>query len=173
MNYKFRFKCRVALCLFLFNSQPATGNCRCLAVQYDRLTSYKKMIWTEIKMCHFPTCLKNTKQPKQSVNLPGSVAQELSAAGGPVLLLRAFPLREEVGAEQSVEINQHHDVHHHQGDQKVPAVFQPGVVVEDVPGEVELCAQAEQDVGQDVDELVDVVEGGGLSARQLQHQPQV
>lgn len=91
----------------------------------------------------------------------------------PILLLRAFPLREEVGAEQSVEINQNHDVHQHHGDQKVPAVLQPGVVVEDVPGEVELCAQAERHVGQEVDKFVDVVEGGGLSARQLQHQPQV
>lgn len=52
-------------------------------------------------------------------------------------------------------------------------MLQPGVVVEDVPGEVELCAQAEQHVGQQVDKFVDVVEGGVLSTRQLQHQPQV
>lgn len=43
----------------------------------------------------------------------------------------------------------------------------------DVPGEVELGAQAKCDVGEEVGELVDVVHAGGLSARQLQHQPQV
>lgn len=107
------------------------------------------------------------------VNLPQSVAQELLAAVVPILLFQAFPWREEVGTEQSVEINQNHDVHHHQGHQEVAAMVQPGVVLEDVPGEVELCAEAEQDVRQEVGEFVDVVEGGGLSARQLQHQPQV
>lgn len=45
--------------------------------------------------------------------------------------------------------------------------------MDDVPGEVELCAQTKCDVGQQVDKLVDVVHGGGLGASQLQHQPQV
>lgn len=52
-------------------------------------------------------------------------------------------------------------------------MVQPGVVVDDVPGEVELCAQTKCDVGEEVGELVDVVRGGGLNSRQLQHQPQV
>lgn len=130
----------------------------------------KKKNWTETQMHQYPTCFKMQSSP---INLPRSIAQELPAAVRPVLLLRAFPRREEVGAEQPVEINEDHDVHHHQGDQEVPAVVQPGVVVEDVPGEVELCAEAEQDVGQEVGVFVDVVEGGGLGARQLQHQTQV
>lgn len=52
-------------------------------------------------------------------------------------------------------------------------MVQPGVVVKEVPGEVELCAQAERHVGQEVGKLVELVEGGGLSAHQLQHHPQV
>lgn len=126
----------------------------------------KEMIWRETKRCVH-------SQTRAPVNFPQSVAQELFAAMRPILLFQAFPRREEVGTEQSVEINQDHDVHHHQGDQEVAAVLQPGVVVEDVPGEVELCAEAEQHIRHEVGELVDVVEGGGLSARQLQHQPQV
>lgn len=91
----------------------------------------------------------------------------------PVLSRGALTPREEVSAEQAVEINQDHDIHHHHGEEKVCTVVQPGVVVDDVPGEVELCAQAERDVGEEVGEFIDVVHGGGLSARQLQHQPQV
>lgn len=91
----------------------------------------------------------------------------------PVLSHGALPPGEEVGAEQAVEINQDHNIHHNDGDEKVSAVVQPGVVLDDVPGEVELGAQAKRDVGGDVGELVVVVRGGGLSARQLQHQPQV
>lgn len=45
--------------------------------------------------------------------------------------------------------------------------------MDDVPSEVELCAQAKNDVGKDVGIFVDVVHGGGLSACQLQHQPQM
>lgn len=45
--------------------------------------------------------------------------------------------------------------------------------MDDVPGEVELCAQAKRDVGQKVGKFVDVVHCGGLSACQLQHQPQM
>lgn len=43
--------------------------------------------------------------------------------------------------------------------------------MDNVPGEVELCAQTKHDIGQEVDKLVDVVHGRGLSACQLQHQP--
>ncbi len=86
---------------------------------------------------------------------------------------RALPPGEEVSTEQAVEINQDHNIHHHQGDEKVSAVVQPGVIVDDVPGEVELGAQTKRDVGEEVGEFVDVVQGGGLSARQLQHHPQV
>lgn len=52
-------------------------------------------------------------------------------------------------------------------------MLQRVVVLNDEPGEVELGAQTERDVGEEVDELVDVIGDGGLSARQLQHQPQV
>lgn len=91
----------------------------------------------------------------------------------PVLSRRALIPGEEVGAEQAVEVNQDHDIHHYHGGQKVSTVVQPGVVVDDVPGEVELCAQTKRDVGEEVGESVDVVHGGGLSTRQLQHQPHV
>lgn len=91
----------------------------------------------------------------------------------PVLSRRALPRREEVSTEQPVEINQHHNIHHHHGGEKVSTVVQPGVIVDDVPGEVELCAQAKRDIGQEVGKFVDLVHVGGLSARQLQHQPQV
>lgn len=80
---------------------------------------------------------------------------------------------EEVCTEQAVEINQDHDIHQNHGDEEVTTAVQPGVVVDDVPGEVELGAQTKHDVGEEVGELVDVVHGRGLSARQLQHQPQV
>ena len=91
----------------------------------------------------------------------------------PVLSRVALTPGEEVGAEQAVEINQDHDVHHDHGGEKESTVVQPGVVMDDVPGEVELCAQTKRDVGEEVGEFVDVVHGGGLSTRQLQHQPQV
>lgn len=129
-----------------------------------------KKILTDTKKRQFPACVKIQSSPE---NLPQSVAQELPAAVCPVQLLRAFSRRAEVGAEQPVEIDQDHDVHHHQGHQETAAVLQPRVVVEDVPGEVELRAEAERDVGQEVDKFVDMVEGGGLSPRQFQHQPQV
>lgn len=45
--------------------------------------------------------------------------------------------------------------------------------MDNVPSEVELCAQTKCDIGQEVGKLVDVVHGRGLSACQLQHQPQV
>lgn len=45
--------------------------------------------------------------------------------------------------------------------------------MDDVPGEVELGAQPKRYVGEEVDEFVDVVHGGGLSTRQFEHQPQV
>jgi len=91
----------------------------------------------------------------------------------PVLSHIALTMREEVCTEQAVEINQDHNIHHHHGDEKVTAVVQPGVIVDNVPGEVELGAQTESNVGEEVGEFVDVVHGGGLSAGQLQHQPQV
>lgn len=90
-----------------------------------------------------------------------------------VLSHRVLPPGEEVGTEQAVEINQDHNIHRHHGAEKVSTMVQPGVIVEDVPGEVELCAQAKCDIGQEVGELIDVVHGGGLSACQLQQQPQV
>lgn len=52
-------------------------------------------------------------------------------------------------------------------------MVQPGVVVDDVPGEVELGAQAKRDVGEDVGKFVDVVQGGRVGHRQLQQQSQV
>lgn len=91
----------------------------------------------------------------------------------PVLSGRALPPREDVCTEQPVEINQDHNIHQHHGHEKVCTMIQPGVIVENVPGEVELCAQTKHDISQEVDKLVDVVHGRELSARQLQHQPQV
>lgn len=91
----------------------------------------------------------------------------------PVLSYVAFSLGEEVCTEQAVEIHQDHDIHHHYANEEESSVVQPGVVVDDVPGEVELGAEAEHDVGEEVGQLVDVVHGGGLSAGQLQHQPHV
>lgn len=52
-------------------------------------------------------------------------------------------------------------------------MLQAGVVAGEVPGEVELSTQAKGDIGDEVDKLVDVVQGRVLSTRQLQHQPQV
>lgn len=90
----------------------------------------------------------------------------------PVLAHIAF-LGEKVSTEQAVEINQDHNVHQHHGGKKISTVIKPGVIVHDVPGEVELGAQTKCNVGEEVGEFVDVVHGGGLSASQLQHQPQV
>lgn len=70
---------------------------------------------------------------------------------------------EEVSAEQTVEINQDHDVHYDHGDEKVSTTVQPGIVVDDVPGEVGLGAQTKHDVSEEVGKFVDVVDGGGLS----------
>lgn len=92
---------------------------------------------------------------------------------GSVLSHIALTLREEVCAEQAVEINQDHNIHHDHGGEKVSTVVQPGIIVDDVPGEVELGAQTESGVGEEVGEFVDVVHGGSLISRQLQHQPQV
>jgi len=91
----------------------------------------------------------------------------------PVLSRIALTLREEVCTEQAVEINQDHNIHREHGDEKVSAMVHPGVIVDNVPGEVELGAQTESNVGEEVGEFVDVVHGGGLSAGQLQHQPEV
>lgn len=90
----------------------------------------------------------------------------------PVLSNRAFPC-EEVRAEQAVEINQHHNIHHHHTGKKKSTIVQPGVVVDDVSGEVELGAQTKDDVGYDVGKFVVVIQGGVVSGCQLQHQPQV
>lgn len=92
---------------------------------------------------------------------------------GPVLPRTALTPGEEVSTEQAVEINQDHDVHQHHAEEKVSTAVHPGVIVDDVPGEVGLGAQAKRDVGEEVGEFVDVVHGGGLSAGQLQHQPEV
>lgn len=91
----------------------------------------------------------------------------------PVLSYVALSLGEEVCTEQAVEINQDHNIHHCHASEEESTVVQPGVVVDDVPGEVELAAEAKHDVGEEVGELVNVVHGGGLSACQLQHQPHV
>lgn len=45
--------------------------------------------------------------------------------------------------------------------------------MDDEPREVALGAQTKRDVGEQVGKLVDAVDGGRLSTRQLQHQPQV
>ena len=78
----------------------------------------------------------------------------------PILSHEFLTPGEEVSTEQTVEINKDHDIHHHHGDEEVSAVVQPGVVLVDVPGEVELGAQTKRDVGEEVGEFVDVVHGG-------------
>lgn len=107
--------------------------------------------------------------------LTRSVAEKLLGVVVVRAVLSHVPLAsgKEVSTEQTVEINHHHDVHHHHGDEEVPAVVHPGVVVDDVPSEVELGAEAKHDIGEEVGNFVDVVYGGGLSVGQLQHQPQV
>lgn len=52
-------------------------------------------------------------------------------------------------------------------------MVQPGVVSDNVPAKVGLRAQTEGDEGENIDEFVDVVHGGGLSTHQLQQQPQM
>lgn len=104
---------------------------------------------------------------------PKSIIEELFVGVSPVLPHVALTPREEISTDQAVEINQHHNIHRHHAEQEVPAVVHPGVIVQDVPGEVELGAQTKQDVGEEVGEFVDVVQGGGLSAGQFQQQPQV
>lgn len=76
-----------------------------------------------------------------------------------VLSHQALTSREEVSAEEAVEINHHHDIHYHHSKEEASTMVQPGVIVDDVPGEVELCAQAKCDVGQNINEFVDVVKG--------------
>lgn len=82
----------------------------------------------------------------------------------PVLSHIALTVREEVGTEQAVEINEDHNIHRHHGDEKVSTMVQPGVIVDNVPGEVELGAQTESNVGEEVGEFVDLEHGGGLRA---------
>lgn len=112
---------------------------------------------------------KKRSQPFES----SSVSEKLFRVLRSVLPCRALLSEEQISAEQPVEINQDHDVHDHHGGQKESAVVQPRVIVDDVPGEVELCAQAKCDVGQQVGKFVDVEDGGRLALGQLQHQPQV
>lgn len=82
----------------------------------------------------------------------------------------ALPAWEEVGTEQSVEVNQYHDVHEDHGGQEVARLIQPAEVVQDVPGDVELGAKAEAHVGEDVENLVGFEERRVLGPRQLEHQ---
>lgn len=90
-----------------------------------------------------------------------------------VLSHTALTPAEEVGTYQAVEVNGDHHIHHHHGDQEVSTVVQPGVVVDDVPGEIELSAESKGDVCEEVGKLVELVDGGGLSIGQFQHQPHV
>lgn len=82
----------------------------------------------------------------------------------------ALPAWEEVGTEQSVEVNQYHDVHEDHGGQEVARLIQPAEVVQDVPGDVELGTKAEAHVGEDVENLVGVVKRRVLGPCQLEHQ---
>lgn len=109
------------------------------------------------------------------VNLPQSITEKLFgvAVVRPVLSRTSLTPREEVSAEQAVEIYEDHSIHCHQAGQKVSTVIQPGVIVDEVPGEEELGSETESYVCEEVEEFVDLVHGGGLSARQLQQQPQV
>lgn len=83
---------------------------------------------------------------------------------------RTLLARKEVSTEQSVEVNQYHDVHEDHCGHEVARVIQPAEVVQDVPGEVELGAEAEAHVGEDVEHLVGVEERSVLGSCQLEHQ---
>ncbi len=56
----------------------------------------------------------------------------------PVLSHGALTPGENISTEQAIEINHHHYINYHHGAEKVSTVVQPGVIADDVPGEVEL-----------------------------------
>lgn len=68
----------------------------------------------------------------------------------PILAHTAFTPGEEVSTEKAVEINQDHYIHQYHGAKEISTMVQPGVIVHDVPGEVELGAQTKCNVGEEV-----------------------
>lgn len=117
----------------------------------------------------------DSSQYYEPVNVLRSITEELFrvVVMDTVLSHTALTPAEEVGTYQAVEVNGDHHIHHHHGDQEVSTVVQPGVVVDDVPGEIELSAESKGDVCEEVGKLVELVDGGGLSIGQFQHQPHV
>lgn len=109
------------------------------------------------KTCKLSPLIKTQNSP---VKLPQSITEKLSGVMCPVLSHRVLPPGEEVSTKQAVEINHDHNIHHYHGGEKVSTMVQPGVIVEDVPGEVELRAQTKCDVGQQVGKFIDPVHGG-------------
>lgn len=67
-------------------------------------------------------------------------------------------LGEEICSQQTVEINEDHDVHEHHRRQEIPSKDQLREVHEDVPCQVGLRSQTKADVGCDVDKLINGVE---------------
>lgn len=65
---------------------------------------------------------------------------------------------EEVRSQETVEIYEDHDVHQHHADQEKQAMVQPGVVGDDVPGEIELSPEPEAGVRCYIDQLINRVE---------------
>lgn len=90
-------------------------------------------------------------------------------------ILRAIMLSmmEEVCAYQAVEVYKDHNIHDGHTEEEKLGIVQRGVVVDDVPGEVELCEQPEHHVREDVNHFVDLIQSSGLSVRQFQQQAQV
>lgn len=57
----------------------------------------------------------------------------------PILCAITLSLIKEVRAQQSVEVYDDHNVHDHHANEEKLRMVQLGVVVNDVPSEVELC----------------------------------
>lgn len=78
-----------------------------------------------------------------------SVIEELFGVSvGSILCYVAPAPGVEVCPQQTVEVNQNHAVHHDHGNQEVAGVVEPGVVIHNVPGDVELGTKAKEDVGE-------------------------
>lgn len=97
------------------------------------------------------------------MSLSVSFSEELFDVVVGAILLHVSPAPgEEVGAEKTIKVDQDHGVHEGHGNEEVASFVHPGVVLDDVIREVELCAEAEDDICEDVEELVDLVQRGRL-----------
>lgn len=90
-----------------------------------------------------------------------------------VLCIILLSMRKEVCAYQAVEVYTNHNIHDNHTEEKKLWTVQFGVVVEDVPGEVELCEESEHHISEDIDHFVDLIQGRGMSIGHFQQQTQV